>query len=169
MLIVDGWPPIIDKIDAVFHVKERRDIIFAWGDTIYAPHGQFVPFELRAHEAVHGSRQMRHPESIEGWWLDYLQDPEFRLVEEVPAHYAELNFMCAGANRAQRRRALSIVAKKLASPLYRFGSLMNYELAKRILEIGPEQAQAILRDIPEELLAIADAKMNRAEAGNGGA
>lgn len=167
MLIEDGWPPIIDKIDAVFHVKERRDIVFAWGDRIYAPCGQFVPFEIRAHEAVHGSRQLRHPESIEGWWMDYIQNPEFRMLEEIPAHYAEYSFMCAGANRLQRRKALSIVAKKLASPLYQFGGLMTYELAKSLLSIGPQQAQDILRDIPEEILAIADQKMKRAEENHG--
>lgn len=167
MIIEDAWPPMIDEIDAVFHVKHRCDVVFAWGDIIYAPCGQFVPFELRAHEAVHGSRQLRHPEGVRGWWLDYLQNPEFRMMEEIPAHHAEYRFMCAGANRKQRRAALSIVAKKLASPLYQFGDLMNYELAKRVLELGPPGAAELDRLIPPELRAIAEEKIARAEASNG--
>lgn len=147
MRIVNDWPPLIDEIDKAFKVRRPNPtVIFAWAtpdeNLIYAPGGQSVSFALRAHELVHCDRQRRHPGKTEGWWADYIADPEFRLYEEVRAHHAEYQYMIReNANRLGRRRALSVVAAKLASPLY--GSLVSPAVAKKILQMGPEEAREI--------------------------
>lgn len=127
MRIVHDYPPLFDEIDAVFGVR-GKPVIFAWGDIIYDPgHGDIRP-ELIAHEAVHGQRQ---GSDVVGWWRRYIEDPVFRLAEEVPAHRAEYEHLIESGNRQMRRKALRHVAKRLAAPLY--GRLITPVEAKRIL------------------------------------
>lgn len=109
-------PPMFDEIDAKFHVR-GKPVIFSWGDRIYNPERVEISAALMAHEAVHGERQRRA--SIEVWWRQYLESPDFRLCEEIPAHAAELKHLLdSGANRHQRRGALKAVVSRLSGPLY---------------------------------------------------
>lgn len=141
MKIIDGWPPLIDEIDKAFNVRARRDVVYAWLDTIYAPGGQRVPPQIVAHEMVHGDRQRRHPGGVEGWWRNYILSEEFRLFEEIPAHYAEYRWLVtANPSRHGRRRALTVVSHKLASKLY--GNMITIATARALLEMGPEGAKA---------------------------
>lgn len=122
MKVVVAPPPMFDEIDAVFHVK-GKPVIFAWGDTIYAPQGGPVSEALQAHEAVHGARQSN---DIEGWWRRYMTDPAFRLAEEIPAHRAEYRWHAAQPNAHQAvkgfRSRLAFheadIARRLSGPLY---------------------------------------------------
>lgn len=122
-------PPMIDEIDAVFHVR-NEPVLFAWGHTIYNPRGIDIPPCLFAHESVHCERQGR---DIEGWWKRYLADPAFRLDEELPAHRAELRSLIdSSATRAERRFYMRRVARRLAAPLY--GSLITPGRALELLK-----------------------------------
>ena len=128
MRIVRDYPPLMDEIDAKFHVR-GKPITYAWGTTIYNPLNLVIPPQLIAHEAVHGQRQGR---DIVGWWRRYIDDVAFRLAEEIPAHRAEyLNLVEGQPNRQQRRQALKITAKRLAAPLY--GRVVSRTQAAMIL------------------------------------
>lgn len=128
MEIVNDYPPIYDEIDAAFSVRNLRGVIFCFGDIIYNPGGGTVTPSLIAHEEVHRDRQ---GSDVLGWWRRYIDEAEFRLSEEIPAHQAEYWHVAEGANRAVRRRALKIVAKKLAAPLY--GKIITLDEAKKII------------------------------------
>lgn len=118
-------PPLFAEIDAAFHIA-GKPVLFAFGDTIYNPERVPVTIALDAHEGVHGFRQ---GVDVLGWWRRYIADPEFRLVEELLAHKAEYDLLCASAgSRNVRRFFLRQVAGKLSSPLY--GRLISFEQAR---------------------------------------
>lgn len=125
-------PPLFALIDAKFHVA-GKPIIFSWGGIVYNPQRIEIPPALWAHEAVHGARQGG---GIEAWWRRYIDDPVFRLVEEIPAHRAEYRQMLAECgNRRARRSYLRQMAKRLAGPLY--GRMVTPAAARRlILEVA---------------------------------
>jgi len=123
-------PPNYDAILRTFPVL-GKSVLFAYGDTVFNPAGVDIPPELMVHEEVHSKQQADNPET---WWTLYLADPEFRLDEEVEAHVAELNHINKIYNRHQRRKALTVLAERLASPLY--GSLITTKKAKAILKNG---------------------------------
>lgn len=122
-----GVPPIFETIVRVFPFAANPDVVFAWGDIIYARVANVHPAIL-AHEAVHGERQSG---DLVGWWARYLVDPAFRLAEEIPAHVAEYAWWKAHGNRHERRAYLELIAKRLASPLY--GSMTTRSHAETIL------------------------------------
>jgi hypothetical protein len=133
MRIVVARPPMFAEIDAAFHIA-GKPVIFAFGDTIYNPLGGPVSPQLQAHEAVHGARQ--RDSGVEKWWRAYIDDPQFRLDEEIPAHQAEYREFCRNATngnaRNARRMALHQIASRLASPLY--GRLIRYDDARRLIK-----------------------------------
>ena len=120
-------PPMFDEIDAAFNVRGKK-VIFAWGGIIYNPQNVPLTPSLIAHERIHGLRQ---GDDIEGWWHKYIDDPEFRLAEEIEAHIAEYAHVAAYGNRRDRRHAIQGMSKRLASPMY--GKLINQAQAKRII------------------------------------
>lgn len=126
--IVCERPPIFDEARAKFGARVER-AIFSWGGIIYNPARIAVTPALLRHEAVHGERQ--EPD-IAGWWKRYLDDAEFRLAEEIPAHQAEYRHLAEHGNRNERRAAAKLVASRLASPLY--GRLITAPLAEALLK-----------------------------------
>lgn len=132
--IVFGFPPIYERAAALFPIK-GREVYFAWGDTVYVTNSRKAPSDaIMAHERVHSEQQATAPagalqSSIETWWAFYLNDPAFRLSQELPAHAAELAHRLRNASgRNDRRRLVSIVSHKLAAPMY--GGLISKERAK---------------------------------------
>ena len=128
MKIIKAYPPMIDKIDAAFNVKGKA-IFYAWGDTIYNPKGVGIPPELLAHEHAHGERQLP---DIEGWWHQYIYDPEFRLAEELIAHAAEYRYVMEHGNRQLRRKVLKSVTARISSPMY--GRMISQKQAKHVIQ-----------------------------------
>lgn len=115
--IIVGYPPNFRELDAAFNIG-KLDVVFAWGDRIYNPNNTALAPSIIAHEGVHCDRQgSGDPEKLAAWWKRYVEDPAFRLAEEIPAHRAEYHAATNG-DRNQRSRALNFVASKLASPLY---------------------------------------------------
>jgi len=134
MEIVIAPPPIFDKIVAVFPSAANKGVIFTWGNTIFNPSGIHVNENLYAHETVHRDHQAKG-ESVEKWWERYLDDVEFRLTEELPAHQLEYKTFC-GRNKDRNHRVnyLHAVANRLASPLY--GNVMTKQAAIKALMQG---------------------------------
>jgi len=126
MKILIEYPPIIDKIDEAFKCRDDQ-VIYAWGDTIYNPHGIQIPQFLIEHEKAHGRRQA---EGIEAWWDKYIEDVEFRYNEELIAHATEHKFRLRGVkDRNEQSRILMQSASRLVSPLY--GKMTNLNQAMK--------------------------------------
>jgi hypothetical protein len=126
MIILNEYPPLIDKIDEIFHTR-GKEIIYAWGDKIYNPLGVHIPDFLIAHEEVHGKRQ---GDNIEDWWQRYMLDIEFRYQEELHAHAREFKIRSQGVkDRNEINRLLMFSANRLAAPLY--GNLTSVSKASQ--------------------------------------
>ena len=140
MRIINDWPPNIDAIRAAFPIEGREDVIFSYGDRVYAPCSQVIHQALQAHERVHCERQLSRLGGVEDWGRDYIADPAFRLAEEIPAHLAEYIWWAGrpGADRpidgfrSVRLFHLTKIAQRLASPLY--GGLLSLSDAKKAIE-----------------------------------
>lgn len=127
MRVVKALPPIYEEIALVFPaVKRTRGVVFAWGDVLYNPQGAEIPAALMAHEESHGVRQLEI--GVTAWWARYLDDPEFRLAEEIIGHRAEyLALIVTARHRNERRGMLKHVATRLSGPLY--GRAITYAKA----------------------------------------
>lgn len=123
MRVVNEEPPNIAAIDKVFNIRGKA-VLYAYGDVIYNPLNYDIPPAVVEHERVHGARQSVI--GVEQWWEFYLDNPAFRLEEELLAHVCEYAHMLRG-NRHARRAALKHVAFKLSSPLY--GSMIRQKTA----------------------------------------
>lgn len=133
MKIVVDYPPNLETIDRAFDIR-GKPILFAFGDTIYNPTNAGVSRQLLVHESVHGVRQGGDPL---GWWERYIEEPSFRLAEEIPAHRAEYQAYCQlGNNRKNRRMYFNVVASRLSSPLY--GKLISFQGAAAMLKRLPK-------------------------------
>jgi hypothetical protein len=122
--VLNLFPPNYRKINDKFRVR-GKPIIFAYGSTIYNPGRITIPPQLIAHEEVHMVRQGGNPEA---WWDRYINDPEFRLAEEIPAHVAEYRAL---AYRYDADKQLDRIAQRLASPLY--GSMIPQDKARKVI------------------------------------
>ena len=113
-------PPNYDAICEAFPRAKLRHVIFAYFPHIYMPDGGSLDIAVRCHEEVHLQRQsFLGPEA---WWNKYINDPAFRLDEEIVAHIAEADKLLEreGANRRNRKRIAAIVGLRLANPLYKY-------------------------------------------------
>lgn len=130
--VVNGLPPpdFYRKVCAAFPAARARGTIFSYGDRIFHTGPGDLPQSLLAHEYVHCARQRTI--GLAEWWDRYIADPLFRLDEEIPAHVAEYKVLTGKESvRAERRRAMKLVAGRLSGPLYRH--LITYDQAKEIL------------------------------------
>jgi hypothetical protein len=140
MQIVVDFPPNYAEINAAFGLERRgARAIFAWGDRIFNPHAINVVPCLIAHEQVHGARQGA---DVDGWWRRYIDDPAFRLAEEIPAHAAEYHVLVGahGNNRNARRQYLARIASRMAAPLYGYNPPLSAERARAYLKRALEAA-----------------------------
>jgi hypothetical protein len=123
-----AYPPNFDAILQRFPEASRKGVIFSYGDAIYNPWKVQIPKHLIAHEGTHGQRQ--EAAGIDQWWERYLDEPLFRLDEEIYAHHAEYKV----ALRNIGPGALKTIAQRLAGNLY--GNVINYESAVRAILTG---------------------------------
>lgn len=131
--ILQEHPPNIDQIAEKYPGARRNDVVFAYGEIIYVPSGIPLGQDILAHELVHCIRQLEHPGGVDGWWADYLSDPEFCYIEELLAHRAEYQQLCKdNPARHLRLQCLKHVAKKLSSALY--GKMVTFTQAKKALK-----------------------------------
>jgi len=129
MEVLYTFPPLYREIDRRFNVR-GKPVIFTFGSRIHNPGRIQIPNSLMVHETVHSTRQGTEPEA---WWQSYLDNDEFRLIEEMEAHSAEYGHICLETDDNRlRQRELHRIASRLASPLY--GSIIGYYEARRCIE-----------------------------------
>lgn len=85
--IREELPPNYELIRMVLSPKPGA--IFSYGGIIYNPHKRDIAPDLHIHEAVHARQQGDNPDA---WWARYLQDPEFRLEQELEAYGEQYAF-----------------------------------------------------------------------------
>jgi len=133
MNIKCSFPPNIEEIAASLPGALTPGVIFCYGDTIYNPFNVRISTHLRAHEAVHSSRQGKTDEEIRAWWRKYVFDAKFRLEEEVPAHQAEYASFRRQEKDAQLRfQFLITLAKRLSGLMY--GQIVTFNEAKLLIK-----------------------------------
>lgn len=130
-MIKREFPPNFEQIKANFPVK--AGVIYTYAPHIYHPFGTGrLDDALMIHEQVHLAQQGENPAA---WWDRYIEDAEFRLVQEYEAHLAEFEHRKAVAtNRHQRRGLLKIMSRRLSDPLY--GKLISRRDAEVVLKRG---------------------------------
>lgn len=132
--IIVGYPPLWDEILLAFPGAAQPGVIFSWGDRIFNPYGVPLPPSIIAHEAVHAEQQSNIVAGVVAWWRRYMDEPDFRLAQEIPAHQAELEVLCnESKSRNERRFHIKIVASRLCSPLY--GRMISMDRAKAALKL----------------------------------
>lgn len=126
--IVKAFPPNADEIWAAFNPP--HGVVIAYGDTIYAPHLESeLPGHLVIHEETHFAQQ-RAVGGPEAWWRRYIDDPQFRLEQELEAYRAQYASIAA-LPRAQRRELLAHICKSLAGRMY--GGLVTKDQARALV------------------------------------
>lgn len=135
MVVLYELPPIYPEIVAAFPEAPKCRAIFSWGEFIYNPWRAKIDQALHEHECVHGQRQGRTQDSIEGWWRRYIADHAFRLAEEVPAHVQQLRaYRKRHGDPAKVARMLDLLADGLSGELY--GRLISRADARLLIARG---------------------------------
>lgn len=125
--IVKGFPPNYEELRARF--DPPAGTIFAYGDTIYSPRRTDLPAHLVVHESVHFGQQ-RAVGGPEAWWRRYIDDPEFRLEQELEAYRAQYASVSHLA-RPLRRELLAHICRSLAGRMY--GGIVTKDQARALV------------------------------------
>ena len=126
-------PPIYDECAKAFKLTGRE--IFTYGDTIYNPAGFDIPDHLLIHELTHREQQKHDNTVAKLWWRRYIDDPKWRIDQEVEAYAAQYAFICTKVkDKNARYKNLHLLAVDLASPMY--GSSISYTDAIRRIRNG---------------------------------
>lgn len=126
-------PPNLQQIYDAGMNPDLARTIFTYGDTIYNPGDCAISADLEVHEEIHCKQQGDNPKD---WWVYYIEDPEFRLKQELEAYAAQYMYICKTAgSRNIRRSFLFAIAKDLAGPTY--GNIITpFEANKQIRKIS---------------------------------
>jgi hypothetical protein len=125
--VIRDYPPNIEAIRQTFGAAAVQNAVFTYGDTVYIPNANItMPAHLETHEAVHIEQQGDDPA---GWWDRYLDDPQFRLDQELEAYRAQYQYLIKHASRPSRRLVLARISKDLGGRLY--GNIITPAEAKR--------------------------------------
>lgn len=128
MIVIQEFPPNIEKIRKVIDPKECAHACFTYGDVIYNPRGGYLDEPLGIHEAQH-SLQQEEAGGPERWWNKWLKDKNFRAQQELEAYGLQFRRYCE-LNRDKNKRAKELhrIASDFSSPQY--GSVIGYTDAR---------------------------------------
>lgn len=128
MRVIKEFPPNIEDIRKIADIAGKA-VVFTYGDIIYNPSGEEIPRNLEKHEEVHMAQQ---GDRIKEWWERYINDPKFRLDQEVEAYRVQYKYVAEhGASRDTKREFLRHIAQDLSGPIY--GRIINFEQAKQLI------------------------------------
>jgi len=123
MLLPQSKFPLLDKYKEKFEITPRT--IFAYDNEIYSDYD--LPYHLIVHEETHHKQQ--NACGLDNWVEKYLNDPEFRLWQEVEAYKKQLSVI---KDREARFHIKLECIKNLSSDLY--GNIVTKDEAKKLLE-----------------------------------
>lgn len=131
MKIVNSFPPNIQSIKSKFKI-DGKPVVFTYGSTIFNPKGATIPDHIVHHEEVHERQQNKIDGGPEFWWKKYLDDPQFRLAQELDAYREQYRFVRQKYGRQQARQILRIIAKDLSCEIY--GNIISYTDALALIK-----------------------------------
>lgn len=122
-------PEIYWRLKAKFNVNWDDGIIIANGDTIYSK--DKIPPQKLVHELVHIERQSEY--GLDNWWNSYINDDDFRLLEEVLAYKKEYDFL---KRHIKDREAVFFYLREMATSLSSsiYGSIIDYSEALKLIK-----------------------------------
>lgn len=128
--ITSEFPPkeIYDVCVKRFGADFKKGTVFTYGDKIHV-HAGFLSEDLIVHEITHVAQQTKM--GVKKWWDKYLEDPAFRLAEELMAYKNQYQWAVENLNRQGKRNLLRHVSKVLSSRLY--GKIISETEAKRLI------------------------------------
>ena len=130
--ITNEFPPqyIYNACVEKFGVSFRKGVIFTVGKNIHVFEKEKLTKDLIEHEITHVIQQMKM--GVEKWWDKYLNDPEFRLEQEVEAYREQYKYALKAFDREDRRMFLNDISKHLSG--YMYGNLVTQEEAKELIK-----------------------------------
>lgn len=131
MIISKEKPPIWNQLEGRFKVRWESGVIVTYGDTVYTINGNMSP-DIVVHEQVHIDQQTII--GAEEWWNKYLNDPQFRLQQELEAYSRQINYIVRHIpNRKKQMAIIEHIWKSISSVSY--GNMISYKEAKEKLPI----------------------------------
>lgn len=107
--------------------------IFTYGDAIYNPGKADLKADVIAHEETHMRQQREMKGGPDAWWSMYLDNPQWRLGEEIEAYAIQYDFFCSRKkDQLKRVWMLNRISQILASPMY--GSQLTPEAASKMIK-----------------------------------
>lgn len=126
------FPPNYEEICQNFDVRNNKNVVFTFGDTLYHPYiskGNLHK-DLFIHEQTHVKQQGNDPI---GWWKKYFEDVQFRINQETEAYKKQYQFYSAtNHNIAQREAFLIQIATILSGKSY--GNVISLEEAINLIK-----------------------------------
>ena len=124
-------PPIYDALDREFGISKHKGIIISYAPAIYCNIDN-LPEHLIEHEKVHIRQQTEI--GVENWWQKFIDDPKFRLDQEVEAYRVQVKWLqenTESLSRNERRGWIKKCAEDLSSGIY--GNIISYEQAFNLI------------------------------------
>lgn len=133
-------PPVWGELVKAFN-PDWDYVLVTYGNTIHFNMSKYdmMPQDLLVHELVHVRQQseyhyagilakLRGMEGAKGWWKQYLEDPAFRLEQEIEAYRAQYVYI---KKVEKDRNAANKHLVRLASDLSgtNYGKIITYQQA----------------------------------------
>lgn len=128
MEVKQTFPPNYDKIKKEFPNCEKQKAVFCYGNVVYNPFGANMTRDLEVHEAAHSKQQGKDPET---WWDKYINDTEFRLLQEIEAYGVQYYFLKTFLPEKITRELLDRISSALSGELY--GNLITKPKAESLI------------------------------------
>ena len=124
--IINSDPPNIGVIKK--YLKPNEKTVFTYGDKIYNPGNWPLQPDIIAHELVHVRQQGGAPNI---WWEKYLENPAWRLKQELEAYREQWKFI---QKTKERNKSMLLIqfAQTLSSEIY--GNLIDYATAAKLIK-----------------------------------
>lgn len=135
MIQVSAYPPNIEVIKKTFNIEGKKGIVYTHGQVIYNPDMLYMDDALLFHEATHSLQQ--DTLGVDVWWKKYLEDPQFRLVQELEAYHSQYKKFCkTDKDRNKQAQYLHRLAQDCSGEVY--GNMVNYSEACKWIRYGKE-------------------------------
>jgi hypothetical protein len=122
--------PNLQELKDKFNVSEN-DVIISYGDSIFCPNKQMTR-DLLVHELVHCDRQGFNRNTARHWWEKYIDDKQFRLVEEATAFRQQYLYCCKiYKDKNRQNKILCALGSELASE--RYGNIVSSSDARLLI------------------------------------
>ena len=127
MEIINDYPPNYEELLKTFPLLETREVLITMGNKLYNPKEKNISDHQLIHEEQHGKRQLEHPEGLEGYIKQYVNDRKFRFEMEAEAYGIQCAYILKKYGLPKYKKALHHYGQELAGPMY--GSLSSYDYA----------------------------------------